>query len=63
MSATNGALFNLFKSSRLGYYSYICNVASNNDNGPVAALERPLPLLFHLSFNTFNDFQRFHVRY
>jgi hypothetical protein len=24
---------------------YICNAASNNDNGPVAALERPLPLL------------------
>ena len=24
--------------------SYICNAASNNDNGPVAALERPLPL-------------------
>jgi hypothetical protein len=26
-------------------YSYICNAASKNDNGPVAALERPLPLL------------------
>jgi len=24
---------------------YICNVVGSNDHGPVAALERPLPLL------------------
>ena len=33
-------------------YSYICNVASNNDNGTVAALERPLPLLFAQRLST-----------
>jgi hypothetical protein len=33
-------------------HSYICNVASNNDNGPVAALERPLPLLFAQRLST-----------
>ena len=36
----------------LGGYSYICNVASNNDNGPVAALERPLPLLYAQRLST-----------
>jgi hypothetical protein len=37
-------------------FRYICNVTSNNDNGSVAALERPLPLLgvqrLSTTFNT-----------
>jgi hypothetical protein len=31
---------------------YIWNGVSNNDNGPVAALERPLPLLFAQRLST-----------
>jgi len=36
----------LFSNFATSGYSYICNVASNNDNGPIAALERPPPLLY-----------------
>jgi hypothetical protein len=35
---------------------HMCNAVGTNDNGPVAALERPLPLLgaqrFSTTFNT-----------
>jgi WD40 repeat protein len=41
------------------YVSSICNVTSNNDYGPVAALERPLPLLGVQRLSTlFNTLQR-----
>jgi hypothetical protein len=40
-------------------FRYIRNVTSNNDNGPVAALERPLPLLGVQRLSTlFNILQR-----
>jgi hypothetical protein len=53
------ALESLFNNFAKGYYFYIYIVVSTNANGPVAAPERPVPLLGVQRLSTaFNSFKR-----